>query len=833
MAAPISTLPIGATAASSLAKGGECSKADSRELEGDTRAHDNSASVPNLTRREIETSEHNSENPSELSKGSPVGAVMRADSVVDTWESPDGLNSEDLYTRGAPRLFQRECSNGDNGGLCLKLSYEYAERMKEKVEAGRHLRALADAVAQRAEDLSNEESRLKELEGKQQEKLVEMLAVVKQNGRKPTQDEMLEVRALSADIRTACQVQDDLKAQRDYLPGYLQNFRHIWLDLVRQTEAMEEDILTRSNLLPESEGKIQPPWKINPEKPNQPSLNPNHAQWPLSVPKTDRSCLKSAPAPTRNHRELTRARIEMKERSKRRAWQAAHEKHEDHRKEYRRMLEQYISQQVNRPVVDLQAEFSRHWLEGWRPLIRGLDEAEKAYVKVMEEARAADVTIYDPEDDDDPTIAYDIDLWDQVSIKQLDRGHIERWHAGVAVGVYGPEQPAGKDEAELERQAKAHGPGQFAADDLDVAAATAPKMPPGELSAIRVESTMAPPALCAPEETPTSIQKIEQILTDVQRTLSRASEPTSQQANGPGLVGQRAEGEAAMKDNQRETKGGSNITPNEILFGAGGQASLAEATRETSPLCSQTPKRSLESMVERNPASHTEDEKETPERTGLDLTPIHPEKSLGSRAQRSDIGTSVDRAFQTPAENKDQSIIASGHDAIERINNSANTTDVSAAHSQSDGVTTRLAEERTRGGLGSSMSNATRLIIEKADYGDKIERHHQPVLTDAIAGDPAKVAKPSSKRKRAAVEEAVVVEPREKKDNEETDWKWKMYLEEYMAKYNIEPPPISKKRNQDYLLSNRDILITDSERAYGRKRRRIDEWGNKVRGGDC
>jgi len=694
MAAPISSLPIGTTPASSLAKGSQCSRRASREPENETRVPDNSASVPTIILGGIETSQHDPENPSQHSEGSPAGAFTRADSVVDAWKSPDGLNPEHLYSRGPPRLFQRGCSNGDKGGLCLELSYDFAQKMKEKVETGRHLRGLREAMAQRTEDLSNEESRIGKLQAEQQEKLRDLDAVLERDDREPTQDELLQARALSTDMDNACQVRADLQAEREYLPEYLQHFGDMWLDLVRQTEAMEADILTRSNLLPESEGKIQLPWKINPEKPNQPSVNPNYAQWPLSVPKTVKSCLKSAPARTPNHRELTRARIKMNERSTRHKCQAALEKHEDYRKGYGRMLEQYINQQANRPDADFQAEFSRHWLEGWRPLIRDLDKAEKAYFKATEEARAADVTIYDPEDDDDPTIAYDIDWWDQASIKQLDRGCIERWHAGVAAGVYGPEQPAGKDEAELERQAKAHGLGQFAADDLDVAAATAPKMPPGELSAIRVESTMAPPALCAPEETPTSIQKIKQILTDVQRVLSRASEPTSRQANGPGLVGQRAEGEAAMNDNQRKTKGSSNLVPNEILFGARGQGSLAEATRETSPLSSQIP-------------------------------------------------------------------------------------------------------------------------------------------TDVIAGDPAKVAKTSSKRKRAAVEEAVVVEPREKQHNEEMDWKWKMNLEEYMAKYNIEPPPTSKKRNQDYLLSNRDILITDSERAYGRKRRRIDEWGNKVRGGDC
>jgi hypothetical protein len=54
-----------------------------------------------------------------------------------------------------------------------------------------------------------------------------------------------------------------------------------------------------------------------------------------------------------------------------------------------------------------------------------------------------------------------------------------------------------------------------------------------------------------------------------------------------------------------------------------------------------------------------------------------------------------------------------------------------------------------------------------------------------------------------------------------------------MEKYKIQPFPVSKQKNQDNLLRNRDVLMGVSERTYGSKLRRIDDWGNKVRGGDC
>ena len=59
-----------------------------------------------------------------------------------------------------------------------------------------------------------------------------------------------------------------------------------------------------------------------------------------------------------------------------------------------------------------------------------------------------------------------------------------------------------------------------------------------------------------------------------------------------------------------------------------------------------------------------------------------------------------------------------------------------------------------------------------------------------------------------------------------------MDLEIYMKEHNVKKLSISRKVDEENVLSNRDRLICSSERAYGTKRGRIDEWSHKVRGGD-
>ncbi|KAI4938557.1 hypothetical protein J4E85_000998 [Alternaria conjuncta] len=86
---------------------------------------------------------------------------------------------------------------------------------------------------------------------------------------------------------------------------------------------------------------------------------------------------------------------------------------------------------------------------------------------------------------------------------------------------------------------------------------------------------------------------------------------------------------------------------------------------------------------------------------------------------------------------------------------------------------------------------------------------------------------------KGRTEQAVISEPKKRQDGVEIESQCETDLKGYMKKYNIPPPPVSRKRDRDNSLDQRDAIITASERAYGSRRRRIDKWGKYIRGGDC
>jgi hypothetical protein len=217
----------------------------------------NAASISTLTREKHQTTQVAAERLSSQPKRSSASATKAADSVVHDWVSPDGLNSKHLYTHGPARIFQRNFSNGDKGTLCVELSYELSERIKEKVEASRHVRALNAAAAQRSEDLLNEELRIAALQGERHRELVEFVTAIEAADRAHTDDEQAKATAMGAEIQKGNEQRRCLKDEREYLPVYMQHFRAKWVALARDVEVLEEDILLSCKLLPEFDDKTE------------------------------------------------------------------------------------------------------------------------------------------------------------------------------------------------------------------------------------------------------------------------------------------------------------------------------------------------------------------------------------------------------------------------------------------------------------------------------------------------------------------------------------------------------------------------------------------------
>ncbi|KAL1801560.1 hypothetical protein ACET3X_001902 [Alternaria dauci] len=539
--------------------------------------------------------------------------------------------------------------------------------MKEKIETSRYYRALRSAVNQRLVDLDEEDRRIETLQREQHQEMKRILDILDEDDREPTTEEELKVRSLSAEIDEEALQRKDMDAEREYLPKYLSHFARKWLELVEHVEAVEDEVLTSCKLLSKFEDKIEVPWQELPIGPGQPSLASRIPLWPLSIPPTN--TVDTVKPATPDQDEDTHSRLAEKARSTRHAFQAACERHDNYRREYGSRLKHYIAQQANGTGADLEADFAKHWLEGWRGLIRDVDSAEKAAIKATDDARAANVTIFDPMDDQESNSAYSVDRRNIKSMKQLDRSQIERWNTSVVAGVWGPEHPAGDDEAELEEQAEAKQLGQRAAEISTSKYEPAAMMPQKDLSIAREQITIGQAALRVPQDKSTPLQRIEQILTEVRAALSRTDESTSPHAGEPGLMNVVAVEEAPKVFNQSSATG-ENCFPED-----------------------------------------------------------------------------------------------------------------SGAHKVTEGT--------------------------------------------------AEVLNKSPKRKRSEDDGTTQEEPASKRHGGEMNRKWDEDLYEYMQKYKIESPPVSKKRNQDNILLNRIILVTDSDRAYGHEQRCIDEWSYKVRDGDC
>jgi hypothetical protein len=276
------------------------------------------------------------------------------------------------------------------------------------------------------------------------------------------------------------------------------------------------------------------------------------------------------------------------------------------------------------------------------------------------------------------------------------------------------------------------------------------------------------------------------VVPGVEKTLGRASELTGEltdeQADEPSLVGQTTGREDTTKCTKQTRKVAGDFRSSDRFVGPSCEDSQADATKATSPLSSQPPKTSRNSTVEQKstpPAKDQHGQHEIPDASGL-----------------------------------------------------ADSNDMSSTRSGSGLAATEPTESKGEADLESS----TNTMLPKGrgpDSSENTEMHHQLDLTGLPTHNATKVPETPSKRKRTAIEEEVAVEPQDRMGSEAMDWKWDMSLEDYMGKYKVEPPPVSKKRNPDNVRINREFMISATKRIYGYKRRRIDEWGNKVRGGDC
>ncbi|KAI4658097.1 uncharacterized protein J4E79_007078 [Alternaria viburni] len=632
------------------------------------------------------------------SKGGTPGKLDKSDLIEQSgiYQAQTLLRKVDddrMYTHGPARIIRITSTGGEGGTLALQLSHELSRKMITQIEAGRKFRATREAVDRRTNDLIAADARIYAEQIRAKEELEKYLSDFGE--RELTPEESTKAHAMVARCNEPGHQRAAMKKEREQLPQYLQGLQNTWLERVKEVEAIHEDVFVKRKLISETTELESLPWDQ--------SLNGDKdVVTPDPVPQIQGI----GPTSMQPSDEAPRLGLAMRNRFTKAAMQVAREKHDEYRQGYEKGLKEYIAKQVNRPNVDFRIEFSHKWLEGWHDVIVTLEEAEKAAQDAYDRARAANVTVADSMDDGERTLAYDIEWWDKMSLKQLDRNRIERWQNDVVLGDLGPTHPAGKDEAELEQQSKDVQPEKKTAEPAIDSPGGAPVNPSERQPVVGSEGMAALPALHVSNMKATPLQKIEQLLAEVTGALDRASELTSTQAHKPGRASA-ATGTKADEANKRTSAVHASSVPPEDFAGVSAEDRMAEAIDLPRRVVSQA------ANILPSPIANQVTGKSNPGGQNIDQGPEEPSTSKG----------------------------------------------------------------RT--------------------------------------------------------EHTIILEPKKRQNGEDMDSQLETDLKGYMKKYNIPPPPISRKRDRDNSLDQRDVLITGSERAYGSRRRRIDKWGSYVRGGDC
>jgi len=611
--------------------------------------------------------------PGKLNESGPI--EQKGTRQAQTWLG--GVDDDRMYTHGPARMIQT--TGVDEGGftLALQLSHELAQKMRTQIEAGRKFRVTREAVERRTKDLIAADFRLHAEQVQTKEELDEYLDVLGE--KELTPEEESKAIAMQTQCNDMGHKRAAMKKELEQLPRILQEIQNTWMKLVEEVNAIQEDVFVKAKLVPATTELERLPWEQS-----QDGGTDIVAQD--SMPRVQESGLATA----KQSVEATRPGLAMRNRFTKAALEVAREKHDKYRLGYEKELQEYIAKQVNRPNVDFRIEFSQKWLEGWHNVIVTLEEAENAAQDAFDRARAADVTVADSRDDGVSTMVYDIEWWDKMSLKQLDRTRIQSWQNEVVVGVLGPTNPAGSDEAEFEQLRRdKHVDKQTAEPAIDNAGG-APVNPSERQPVAGSEDVAVLSALDVSEVTATPLQKIEQLLAEVAGALDRASELTSLQAQKPGLASA-ATGAEADEVNKRTSAVHASSILHEAFVDVGAESRTAEV---------------------------------------------------------------IDKPRQV----------------------------VSEGNPGTQNTTQNPEEPQTSKGM---------------------------------------------------TEQAIISEPKKRQDGEEMESQCETDLKAYMKKYNISPPPVSRKRDRDNSLDQRDAIVTASERAYGSRRRRIDRWGKYIRGGDC
>jgi hypothetical protein len=269
-------------------------------------------------------------------------------------------------------------------------------------------------------------------------------------GRGPNEKERIEDEQIARGGQQIMNQLTEMRRRKEELTQRLKDAEQQHRDCIAEVEGM------RGDLFPEAKPQDDKPIPVAQNAQPEVQLVP-HAV--AAVPKESTT---QAISLTKVLEDQRRASIDIKASMARAMVQLAYKEHDIYRKGYPEAFNQYVASRSHMPGVDLHEEFAKLWIETGRAITQKIVKAEEKLQVALDEAAAANVTVFDPEDNGARAMVYDDEDVFNVCVKNRDWTGVEAWVRDVDIGAKPDLQPTGLNEEELEIAAgNGRAPGRF------------------------------------------------------------------------------------------------------------------------------------------------------------------------------------------------------------------------------------------------------------------------------------------------------------------------------------------------------------------------------------
>jgi hypothetical protein len=377
------------------------------------------------------------------------------DTVVDTAIAPapaPGLKTEaaaKVLEPGGDQNTSCTCVNEPDGSsLVRKFSHVLSQKLQRQFMASEEFRIVNRYVVAELKSIMSRGRPLEEEYGRC--RVLLQKNIDRRAGRGPNEKERTEDEQIARGGQQIMNQLTEMRRRKEELTQRLKDAEQQHRDCIAEVEGMQGDLFPKAK--PQDDKPILVAQNAQPEI----QLVPHAVAVVLKESTTQDISL------TKVLEDQRRASIDIKASMARAMVQLAYKEHDIYRKGYPEAFKQYVASRSHMPGVDLHEEFAKLWIEAGRAITQKIVKAEEELQVALDEAAAANVTVFDPEDNGARAMVYgDEDVFN-VCVKNRDWTGVEAWVRDVDTGAKPDLQPIGLNEEELEIAAgNSRAPGRF------------------------------------------------------------------------------------------------------------------------------------------------------------------------------------------------------------------------------------------------------------------------------------------------------------------------------------------------------------------------------------